>query len=263
MFLAIRNSPLKHLTLTIQPILPRKTLSWCKILLFCVVFAFFSSNALFSQAHNWNSPSEVVKNVKKKFAEMKSYTADFKIQTVNNKKTSSMKGKATYKAPGKIRYEFAEPDGDLIVSDGKTLWIYIKKINAVGKQDLEINKQNTSGDPIFQSASPAGLNRLFRKYHYKFDTISQPRNANNDGKSYFVLSLEQREKIGGFENMLLYIDAETYLVKKTIATDSRGKQTTIEFVNMVLDPEVEDGTFNYHISGNSKIVNNPLVSDNQ
>ena len=63
--------------------------------------------------------------------------------------------------------------------------------------------------------------------------------------------------------MLLYIDAETYLVKKTIATDSRGKQTTIEFVNMVLDPEVEDGTFNYHISGNSKIVNNPLVSDNQ
>ena len=189
MFLAIRNFPLKHLTLTIQPILPRKTLSWCKILLFCVVFAFFSSNALFSQAHNWNSPSEVVKNVKKKFAEMKSYTADFKIQTVNNKKTSSMKGKATYKAPGKIRYEFAEPDGDLIVSDGKTLWIYIKKINAVGKQDLEINKQNTSGEPIFQYASPAGLNRLFRKYHYKFDTISQPRNANNDGKSYFVLSL--------------------------------------------------------------------------
>ena len=239
-----------------QPLFTKLTLVFMGLIL-------LSPDSLFSQAHNWNSPSEVVKNVKKKFADMKSYTADFKIQTVNNKKITNMKGKATYKSPGKIRYEFAEPDGDLIVSDGKTLWIYIKKINAVGKQDLEINKQNTSGEPIFQSASPAGLNRLFRKYHYKFDNISQPRNANNDGKSYFVLSLEQREKIGGFENMLLFIDAETYLVKKTIATDSRGKQTTIEFVNMVLDPEVEDGTFNYHISGNSKIVNNPLVSDNQ
>ncbi len=263
MLLAIWNFLMKTVLLQNQSIISKNLFSKCKTTMFCLILSFFSFNSLFSQAHNWNSPSEVVKNVKKKFAEMKSYTADFKIQTVNNKKTSNMKGKATYKSPGKIRYEFAEPDGDLIVSDGKTLWIYIKKINAVGKQDLEINKQNTSGEPIFQSASPAGLNRLFRKYHYKFDTISQPRNANNDGKSYFVLSLEQREKIGGFENMLLYIDAETYLVKKTIATDSRGKQTTIEFVNMILDPEVEDGTFNYHISGNSKIVNNPLVSDNQ
>jgi outer membrane lipoprotein-sorting protein len=216
-----------------------------------------------AQAHNWNSPSEVVKNIKKKFAELKSYTSDFKIQSINNKKTANMKGKCLYKNPGKIRYEFAEPTGDLIVSDGKTLWIYIHKINAVGKQDLEIQKNNTSGEPIFQSTSPSGLNRLFRKYHYKFDTIEQPRAVDNDGRKYFVLSLEQREKIGGFENMTLYVDSETYMIKKSMGTDNRGKQTTIEFMNFQANAEVEDGVFNYHISGNSKMVNNPLVSDNK
>lgn len=216
----------------------------------------------FAQAHNWNSPSEVVKNIKKKYADMKTYTADFKILTVNNKKTSNMKGKCQYKNPGKIRYEFQEPFGDLIVSDGKTLWIYIQKINAVGKQDLEIQKNNTSGEPIFQSASPSGLNRLFRKYHYKFDTIEQPR-VLADGKKYFVLTLEQREKIGGFENMTLFVDSETYFIKKSIGTDNRGKETTIEFTSFVPNTEVEDGIFNYHISGNSKMVHNPLVSDNK
>lgn len=233
-----------------------------------IVSVLFAGNSVFAQAtngtnppHNWNSPSEVVKNIKKKFADMKTYTADFKIQTIKEKKTINMRGKCTYKNPGKIKYEFAEPDGDLVVSDGKTLWIYIKKMNAVGKQDLEINRNNTSGEPIFQAASPPGLNRLFRKYHYKFDNINQPRVI--DGKSYFVLSLEQREKIGGFENILLHVDAETYLIKKSIATDSRGKQTVIDFSNIVMDTEIEDGIFNYHISGNSKIVNNPLVSDNQ
>ncbi len=230
-----------------------------KFILLFLAFVF----ANFSQAHNWNSPSEVVKNIKKKYSDMKTYTSDFKILTVNNKKTSNMKGKCLYKNPGKIRYEFQEPFGDLIVSDGKTLWIYIQKINAVGKQDLEIQKNNSSGEPIFQSASPSGLNRLFRKYHYKFDSIEQPRAMGSDGKKYFVLTLEQREKIGGFENMTLFVDSETFFIKKSIGTDNRGKETTIEFTSFVPNAEVEDGIFNYHISGNSKMVHNPLVSDNK
>ncbi|MCE9499788.1 MAG: outer membrane lipoprotein carrier protein LolA [Leptospira sp.] len=229
--------------------------------LFLFLNSLFFLNGLSAQSHNWNSPSEVVKKIKKKFVNIKSYTAEFRITTVSAKKTTNMRGNCTYKSPGKIRYDFNEPEGDAIVSDGKTLWIYIKRIGAVGKQDLELKKNNTSG-PIFQAGSAEGLNRLFRKYHYKFDSISQPQVSPKDGKQYFVLALEQREKVGGYENMLLYVDAESYLIKKAIAADGRGKETTIDFSEIKLDPEIEDGIFNYHISGNAKIVNNPLVSDN-
>ncbi len=214
---------------------------------------------LWAQAHNWNSPSEVVKKIKKKYSEIKTIAADFQINTVNNKKTTNMKGTCQFKNPGKIRYDFAQPNGDTIVSDGKTLWIFIKKIGAVGKQDLEIQKNNNSGEPIFQAASGTGLSRIFRKYHYKFDSINQPQKG-EDGKDYFVLALEQREKIGGFENMTLFIDANEYLIKKAIGRDSRGKESTIQYSNIQIDTEIEDGVFNYHISGNAKIVNNPLVS---
>ncbi|MCB1160796.1 MAG: outer-membrane lipoprotein carrier protein LolA, partial [Leptospiraceae bacterium] len=141
-------------------------------------------------------------------------------------------------------------------------WIYIKSKNAVGKQDLTIQKKNKAGKLIFSANSKEGLYRLFRKYHYKFDSTKQPRKG-EDGNLYFVLDLEQREKIGGFENILLFVDAKTYLIKKAIASDSRGKTTTLEFSNIALNQELEDGLFKYHISGNSKIVNNPLVSDNQ
>ena len=226
----------------------------------CLNFLLLTESVV-TQSHNWNSPSEVVKKIKKKFVNIKSYTADFKITTVSNRKATNMRGSCTYKAPGKIRYDFNEPEGDAIVSDGKTLWIFIKRIGAVGKQDLELKKNNSSG-PIFQAGSAEGLNRLFRKYHYKFDSINQPQVSPKDGKQYFVLSLEQREKVGGYENMLLYVDAESYLIKKAIAADGRGKETTIDFSDIKLDPDIEDGIFNYHISGNAKIVNNPLVSDN-
>ena len=217
---------------------------------------------LLAQAHNWNSPSEVVKKIKKRYSELKSYTSDFTITINNNKKTTQMKGSGSYKTPGKIRYDFSNPEGDAIVSDGKTLWIFIKKIGAVGKQDLEISKNNTSGEPIFQANSIPGLNRIFRKYHYKFDSINQPQKL-EDGKEYFVLSLEQREKIGGFENMTLYVNSNDYIVYKAIGKDARGKETILEYSKFNPDTEIEDGIFNYHISGNAKIVNNPLVSNNQ
>lgn len=224
---------------------------------FGILFLAFSS-AISAQSHNWNSPSEVVKKIKKKYAELKAYSADFKIQTTNNKSTVNMKGVCKIKNPGKIRYDFSQPDGDAIVSDGKTLWIYIHKKGAVGKQDLEINKTNSSGEPIFQQNTAAGLNRIFRKYHYKFDSIEQPQKM--DGKSYFVLALEQREKIGGFEFMTLYVDSDSYIIQKAKGRDARGKETVIEYSNINLNPDFEDGIFKYSISGNAKIVNNPLVS---
>ncbi|BDA78412.1 membrane protein [Leptospira kobayashii] len=213
-------------------------------------------------AHNWHSPSEVVKKIKKKFSEINSYSADFQIKSVENKKEKTMRGKSLYKRPGKIRYNFNEPEGDEIVSDGKTLYIFIKRLGAVGKQDLSLDKKNSSG-ALFTTNSADGLSRLFRKYHYKFDAIEQPRIVfEKDPTKYFVLELDQREKIGGFEKMKLFVDSESYLIKRAIATDGRGKETTIAFSNINFEEEIQDGVFNFHMSGNAKIVNNPLVSEN-
>ncbi|MCB1190717.1 MAG: outer membrane lipoprotein carrier protein LolA [Leptospiraceae bacterium] len=229
--------------------------------IFC--FVIFNGNHVGTQPHNWNSPSEVVKKIKKKYSEINNYKAEFLIETVYNKKSTTMKGSCVYKSPGKIRYDFTEPEGDIVVSNGKFLWIYLKKIEAVGKQDLSIQKEDSSGKPIFTSMDSHGLSRLFRKYHYRFESIQQPKKDETDNRSYFVLSLEQREKIGGFENITLYVDSENYLIKKAIANDSRGKTTTIVFSKMELNTDMEDGIFNYRIGGNVKIINNPLVSDNK
>ncbi|PJZ53565.1 hypothetical protein CH380_10060 [Leptospira adleri] len=230
------------------------------ILSFCFSFLILESALWAQPAHNWNSPSEVVKQVKKKFSDLNSYKADFQIQTVSNKKSKNMRGVCLYKKGGRIRYQFSDPSGDEIVSDGKTLHIYIARLNAVGKQDLTLNKSNKSG-PIFSSFTDEGLSRIFRKYHYKFDSIEQPQTSPKDGRKYFVLNLEQREKVGGFETMLLYVDAESYFIQKAVASDGRGKETTVEFSNIEINPDLEDGQFNFHISGNAKIVNNPLVSE--
>ncbi|TGK00914.1 outer membrane lipoprotein carrier protein LolA [Leptospira semungkisensis] len=230
------------------------------ILSLVVLFFILDLGAQSSAKHNWNSPSEVVKKVRKNFSDLQSYKADFMIQTEANKKVTTKKGVCYYKKGGKIKYEFSDPAGDEIVSDGKTLWIFIKRLNAAGKQDLTLNKSNKSG-PIFSPATEEGLSRIFRKYHYKFDSIEQPQISQKDNRKYFVLALEQREKIGGYETMILSVDAETYFIKKAVASDGRGKVTTVEFFGVDRNADIEDGVFNFRPDGNSKIVNNPLVSE--
>ena len=217
-------------------------------------------SVVYPQAHNWHSPSEVVKNIKEVYGKLEGYSASFNITTKFNKNVKVMKGDVLYKNPGMIKYTFNVPQGDEIVSNGKTLWIYIKSINAVGKQDLTLDKKNRSGR-IFGSGTAVGLTRLFRKYHYKFNSINQPQLDPEDGRQYFVLAMDQREKTGGYEKMLLYVDSEDFLIRKTVAVDGRGKETTIQFGNYKLNPDIEAGEFNYHISGNAKIVNNPLVTE--
>lgn len=230
---------------------------------FLLAFFVFSASIVSEDPpHHWNSPSEVVKKIKSKFQSLNSYKADFSLLTVEAKKSRTYSGVSYYKKPGKIRYDFSNPQGDAVVSDGQTLWIFIQKLGTVGKQDLELKKKNKSGQSIFSSVGSEGLSRLFRKYHYKFDSIEQPRKIDgNDSKTYFVLALEQREKIGGFEKMTLYVDSNSYFVKKAVAYDGRGKETTLNFTNITENPDLQDGMFKFSINGNSKIVNNPLVTE--
>ena len=230
-----------------------------KIAAFFTLLFVFSINEAGSQEHNWNSHADVARKVKETFEKMGAYSATFSIASVDGNSRRNMSGKLYYKQPGKIRFDFSSPAGDLIVSDGKILWIYINKLKAVGKQDLTMNKRNQDNSQIFLATPGPGITRLFSKYHYRFDSTQQPRQV--DGGLYFVLDLSQRVKVGGFENIKLYIDAETYLIKKAIGTDNISRETTIIFNNQKVDPVLEGRIFQYEPPESVRVVLNPLVSE--
>ena len=208
--------------------------------------------------HNWNSHAEVAKKVLAKFAEAKTYTAQFAIRTTEGRSTRNLSGQLYYKKPGKVRFAFSQPSGNLMVSDGKILWVYIRSINAAGKQDLTLKTIDESKRPVFAVMPGPGLSRLFRKYHYRFDGTNQPRME--DGRSVFVLDLEQREKIGGFERLKLHVDATTYLIVRADADDGQGKQSVIRLSDIRLDSTLDGKLFQFD-PGGARVVDNPLVNE--
>ncbi|MCS7204521.1 MAG: outer membrane lipoprotein carrier protein LolA [Leptospiraceae bacterium] len=223
-----------------------------KVLFFVFLFGF----SLYSNPpHNWMSHSMVVKEIIKTYESFENYRADFKIITKN--RVSS--GVAYYKKGGRVRFEFHQPAGDLLISDGKILWIVVGKQNLVGKQDLQLQVKNEDNKPIFAVMPGRGVSHLFQKYHYKFDDIQQPKEI--DGKKYYVLDLEQKVKIGGYEKMKLFVNPKTFFIEKAIAEGSFGTKVTIEFSNIQTQLEIEGKLFQYQPPENARVVLNPLVSE--
>ncbi len=215
--------------------------------------------SLLAQSHHWNSHAEVARKVMSTFEELETYTARFQIVTKEGRSTKKMSGKVYFSRPGKIRFDFTSPARDFIVSDGRILWIYMSRLRAVGKQDLRLDTKDENGRRIFLKNPGTGLKRLFRKYHYRFDTVEQPREV--EGRSYFVMDLEQREKIGGYEKIKLFVDSDSYLVRRAVATDSFGRETTITFTDLKVNQPIEGKLFQYKPDDSVRVVSNPLVGE--
>ena len=228
--------------------------------LFIYFVSLFFLHSQVKTLHKWHSPASIVKKVIKNFDSIKTYKANFSIEIRKSKKLKKKtKGICYYKNPGKIRYDFSSPVKDQIVSNGKFLWIYLKNRRVVGIQDLKIDSHKKTNQLLYRSKS--SLKRLFKKYHYKFNSVEQPTKiSEKDPNEYFVLLLEQREKVGGYEKILLFINSETYFIQKAISYDGRGKEVNFSLYNIEFDIDIEEEKFNYRPPPNIRTIKNPLVT---
>ncbi len=230
----------------------KKTLS---ILLFTsLITILFLKDSDAYKVFEFTTVTDVVKKVKKKFSELESYQADFKIMSDKLGNKSNKSGRISYKASNKMLIEFSNPPGQKIVSDGKSMWIYIPSMNVVAEQDLK-----SDSGTIFSSTTGNGLKRLFSKYHYKFASKKQPEKQ-ADGSMQYTLFLKQRESRSGFRTIKLWI-SEDYIIRKAYGESSTGKTIEIQFSNMKTNIALQNGVFQFDIPSQARIIKNPMISE--
>lgn len=225
--------------------------SFILIILLCTVFV---SGDLPAYKFDFVTVGDVVKKIKQRFAEIDGYQADFSITSEKLGKKNYQTGTVKYKASNRMLIEFSKPFGQRIVSNGKTMWVYIPSMNVVAEQDL-----NTDSDPLFFSGSKSGLRRLFSKYHYKFASKDQPEQG-ADGRKNYTLILQQKETRGGFRSLKLWI-SEGYMITRAAGETSSGKKVEIEFSNIKTDVSLPNGIFKFEIPANARVIKNPMISE--
>jgi outer membrane lipoprotein carrier protein len=219
---------------------------------FFILILFIAVNG-FAYKFDFVTVSDVVKNIKKTYSDLKSYQANFSIVSDKSGKKVTQTGVLKFKASDKLLMEFYQPSRQKIVSNGQMMWVYIPSMNVVAEQDL------MSDSGLFTSGSEAGLNRLFSKYHYRFASKDEPETM-KDGTKMYTLILKQKESRAGYKTINLWV-SENFFIQKAEGYTSSGKKVEIALTDITTNVDLPNGIFKFDIPATARVIKNPMISE--
>ena len=201
------------------------------------------------------SKEEIVANVQKAYQGTKDFKADFiqesTLKSIN--KTQVGKGKIYFKHPGKLRWDYNDTTKQEIVTDGKTLWMYIPQDKQVIINELsKVYRSNTS--TFFLS----GMGDLKRDFD-----IELAENPSQNKKKGFLLKLIPKEQQPNINELFLLVDKSTFHVKETYFYDFYENLIRIKFKNSAINKGLPDSLFVFTIPEGVEIVSMPQISQDQ
>ncbi len=145
------------------------------------------------------------------------------------KETSS--GRVALSAPRLFHWEYAKPYEQLIIADGKTVWVYDPDLQQVTRRAQGSQEQDS---PLAALVDPSRLDRDY--------IVSEAGMA--EGKEWLMLKPKQADAgNSAFESARLGFDANGLASMQVI--DSLGQKTVIEFSSWKRNPSLAADTFRF------------------
>jgi outer membrane lipoprotein carrier protein len=170
-------------------------------------------------------------------------------QTVVNPLTGrsmTSRGEVQQRKPGRFAVRFTEPAGDVIVSDGATLWLYLPSttpgqvikspLGATGAGSLDLTEQFLAEPRAKYDVTDAGA-----------DVV--------DGRA--TRSLRLAPKAGqqlGFVRAKVWVDDKDGLVRQFEATDRNGITRKVRLSNVRVNAGVQESAFKFNVPKGAKVV---------
>ncbi|MGK2907171.1 MAG: LolA family protein [Desulfuromonadales bacterium] len=162
----------------------------------------------------------------------------------------------------KFRWQYAQPTTQEIVSDGKTLWVYLPENNQVIQSDLAVVNQDPQNDPM---TFLTGLGNLSRDFQISWGT------PNNDISGNYILELTPRKASSLINRLVIVVDSHAveayqkrsheggkkepwYPIISSAVHDPNGNSTVIEFSKLQVNPGVPETSFNFIMPAGVQVV---------
>ena len=195
-----------------------------------------------SVAADGKNAEAIVDSLQKNYDTTTDFTADFQQETEvkNINRTLKASGKLSFKRPGKMLWNYDEPKGQFVIADGKFLYFYQPDQNQVIKSPL---KNAFRGDiPL---SFLLGLGNLKKDFTATLQS--------SDGNLY-VLRLAPKGEAGGFSEILLAVNKESFDIVWVSVHDAANNVTTLRFANMRKGVGVKDSLFQVQIPNGADVV---------
>jgi outer membrane lipoprotein carrier protein len=150
-------------------------------------------------------------------------------------------GSVKFQKPGKMRWDYAAPNGKIIVSNGKRLSIYEP---GEGKESGQVFERAISESELPQALSfLTGTGKLVSEFSMRLLDAAQHGFAGGH-----VLELLPKAKSPHYERILFYVDADPKragLVHRVLIVDASGNRNRIDFKQPRFNRAVEARTFDW------------------
>ncbi|HEX2734428.1 MAG TPA: outer membrane lipoprotein carrier protein LolA [Polyangiaceae bacterium] len=169
------------------------------------------------------------------YDQAQTYQAEFKqrytIYAYNRTKDSS--GKVVFAKPGKMRWTY-NSNGNVVVSDGREIKIYEQENSQMYLQKVD------------KTQYPAALSFLMGKGSLKQAFVLSMLDAQQlDFPGGYVLLGTPRDPTPAYQKIILYIDAASFLVRRSLMLDAQKNRNRFDFGAARVNEPVAPGTFQF------------------
>jgi outer membrane lipoprotein carrier protein len=192
-------------------------------------------------------PAVVVGLVQSFYDQTKTLQADFE-QTRYTRlydRYDRARGKVIFKKPGMMRWDYAEPNGQVFVSDGKKLLIY--QPPEEGEKSGQLIERALEEDQL-----PSAFSFLIGSGDLQKDFEVRLLEHNDEKfQDGYVLQLLPRKPTPNYEQLVFYVRTLTTgakragIVQRVLIIDSSGNRNRFDFSEIKFNRDVSDKRFNY------------------
>jgi outer membrane lipoprotein carrier protein len=188
---------------------------------------------------------QVLSRLQRHYRDTNSFSAKFneEITTVGAPKRERS-GVVSFRKPGRMRWEFAAPEVQTIVSDGEMLYSYDPELNQVVQTPLKQAIKSSSATSFL-----LGMGNINRDFKAAF-----ANSVASDGLVHLLLD----SKAGGYK-IEIGLDPKSYNLMTLTLTDQLGDVTKVNFSDIHNNVELPDSTFAFKTPAGADIVNAPAT----
>ena len=186
---------------------------------------------------------QVLDRLQRHYHDTNSFTAKFneEIATVGAPKKNRT-GTVSFRKPGRMRWEFDDPEKQTIVSDGETLYSYDPDLNQVVETPLKQALKSSSATSFL-----LGIGNINRDFKAAFAHPATPTG---------LVDLILDAKSGGYV-IQVGLDPKGYNLMTLTLTDQLGDVTRIDFSDIHDNVELSDSTFAFKTPAGADVVTAP------
>lgn len=193
----------------------------------CVLACALAQPVSRGRAQDGDDAQTAAASVQRFYDQTRDVSADF-FQTYANKlykRTDRSKGHVVFKKPGMMRWDYAEPNGKVIVSNGKKLLVYEPGEDGEKGQVVE---QRINDAQLPQALSfLMGDGKLADSFTFRLLDAKREGYASGD-----VVELSPKQPTPHYERILFYVERSASLrglVRRVVIIDASGNRNRFDF----------------------------------